>query len=621
MKRMKAILLLFACALPAQVVHVANYSTHPFDGWKRCTVDVMPPHEAGQAADVRYVLGRQVGLDVRIIDLRLRLEPGEVRSVDLGQAAPWNFVRGPVPVDPEAFWGIPTIAGTRLLPVTAKPDGAGYLAHLRARTGAMLNTDVWLWWYPDQPAIAHGEVVVTASNPATPDMGAVIPQEFALRFGAADVLIPGASGVGPALLSQGEQIGDGQARSFPLVLVWREHLRAQQDWHTAGAAVSLGVAANGIANLWPTGNPTGATNPLNWTRQHWAGAVERLHNWQGGPLGVMANGTSTGAEEDQVFVGAECQQGTASLGAETVRYLVALGQSRRPCHHLELDGKHLDLNGHPDLAMWNGRAHWHTGVSPDQLGKPRGLTMHDTHGWIGPWREHWLMNTLAIAARLTGSPALQWQLQHQARIFLYQETVDPRFSTSGADAVRSVGWAGLVAMHLVHGLEDRSLARLIRERWHQRVLLIYVPGFEGQDIWSWTNDNRLAVATGHPTNTMPYQQMQGCGLLDYACAQIGPPQGRTLALVGCKGVLDSCYTQDSSGQWVFWEVAAYDPQTGVVGPLVEGAGAHRTGWFAGTWAVPGIAAVLSHEPGNERAMEIWQQQASGGGKWVPPGAR
>lgn len=98
------LLLLSLTYLPAQVVHVANLSDSSFDGWKRCTVDVIPAHAAGHVTNANgscdYVLGRRVGEDTRIVDLRLHLDPWQVAEFDLSAASPWNFVRGPLPNDP-----------------------------------------------------------------------------------------------------------------------------------------------------------------------------------------------------------------------------------------------------------------------------------------------------------------------------------------------------------------------------------------------------------------------------------------------------------------------------------------------------------------------------------------
>ena len=1004
--------LLIATATRAQVVHVANYSGAEFDGWKRATVDVMPPTKAGVAGDVLYVLGRHVGADARTVDLRLRLAPGEIRTIDLRKADPAQFDLAPLPADPLAFFGMPSIAGMPFSLVDAKPDGAAWLAHLRARTGPMLCVDLWVTWYPDQPSWATGEAIVTASNPTVPDLVATVPEDFRLRFGAADVVVPGlpiapprlgmasdllgrqirdavlgqprpirperldhandgrsdvatglddlssgdpsvserhparaaiaqavddgapvrmlphadarlliglalmpgasgpvgglgddrpvrlddadrgatgegdgagfrwsahgnrwvaasqvaslttetaavpewcapieataraesvaivpaggavatalvfldrsagaaspgpshsatasaalrregalretlrdraevdaiarpqdgrdvldlagpvalrdddllvglrgrrasdaeapgaiaelgvggggragglaghrsglglgapwpggagrerslatggsrpdsagyvnhlaynsrdeqeairttglratdffgtgrigddsggarpsnrgaeaghlstgvrrspaggasaavdragagrddrlaaGDGGGAVLLPAGTVIGDGQARSLPLVLIWRQHLNAATEWASAGAAASLSICANGIAKLWPDGNPQPIADPLGWTRSNWAGAIARLHNWDDGPLGVKKRSGDTGKQEDQVFVGGECI-GPASLGAETVRYLVALGQSKRPCHHLEASGLLLDLAKHPKLVIWSGRAHWHTGVSPDQLGKPRALTEIESHGWSGPDREHWLQNTVAIAYRLTGSPALQWQLEAQARLFLLQETVDPKLSTSDFSAERAIGWAGIVAVHLWRSLEDRTLAEQVAQRWRDRVAKVYIPklGGKAQDVWYPRNDARLIADTGwSPLNFMPYQQALGAYGLDYACRWLGPAEGRTLALRGAKAALRA-WERLPDGRWKPWSYWGYSSD--LTAPFIEGRGAHD-GANVWVWFTPAVCMVRDREPQNEQARMIWQQVVrETDPKWVP----
>lgn len=615
--------------LAAQTVHVGNYSGAAFHGWKRCTIDIAPPHAIGQVGDVRYVLGRPIGTTTRVVDLLLDLDPGELRSIDLARATAWTYRLGALPLDPLAFFGGPSIAGTPLQVVDLQPDGAAWLAHLRARTGPMLCTDLWVTWYPDRPGWACGEVVVTASNPTVPAVTATVPPEFLLRFGAADVLIPGlpnasaAQAGGACLLPAGASLGDGQARSFPLVLVWRQHLTSQVEWSSAGASAALAICANGVARLLPDGNPSvpGRFAPLAWTREHWAGAMDRLHNWDAGPLGVVAGSTQTGAQEDQVFIGGECMLGPASLGAETVRYLVALGQSRRPCHHLEANGSQINPALHPQLVFWSSRPHWHRGVSPDQLGKSRSVSDLDTHGWIGPDREHLLLNTLSAAARITGSPALQWQLSAQARNFILSETVDPRLSTSGPDAARSVGWAGIAVAHLWTTLEDRPLAEQVAARWRQRVLQVYVPqlGTRVADVWDpRTGDQRLIVETGSDPNWMPEQQAVGAYGLDLACSLVGPVEGRALALRGAKAVLARAFVR-SDARWVEWERLAFEGTEMVV--PVEGRTAHRTGWYTSAWFPLATATVLRHEPQNELARSIWAQQwadSGNGGAWMPP---
>lgn len=614
------------CLLPAQTVRVANYGA-AYEGWVRATVDTRPPHASGAVPGARYVLGRPIG-DAWVIDLQLKLAAGEAKEIPLAAANPYPFAIAPLPANPLAFFGSPTIAGVPLQVVSIKVDGAAYLTHLRARVGRMLHADVWTWWQPDQPGWCRGEVVICASNPAVPDMVATVPAGFRLAFGQASAVVPGLAFA--ELLPAGETLADGQARSFPFTLVWPQHMRSTADWTSAGGACSWSVCANGIDRPWPGGYPAlpAGASRLGWTTQHWHGAIERLHSWDWGPLGPVAPGGSSGAQEDQVFVGAECA-GLQGLGAETVRYFVALGLSRRPVHHLERDGTLLDPAGHPQLVIWSGRAHWHTGVSPDQLGKPRALnaTVDESHGATGQDRQHWFLNTLALAARLTGSPALQWQLSAQGRNFLFQETVDPRLSTSGApESAREVGWVGIVAAHLHRTAEERPLVALTDARWKQRVLQVYIPimGSRPGGIWHPQLDARIQYEIGIPAAAgwMPDHQSVGAGGLYLACDLIGPPEGKAMAVAGARAVLERAFTRDGA-RWVEWERLLYrngDPL--LPSDYTERAGAHRTGWFISAWFPLAAAVALQAEPANERARSIWAQQLAdggGGGSWFWPG--
>lgn len=628
--------LLLAAAAAAQVVHVGNSSTTAFAGWKRATVDRLPPHEAGEIDGVRYVLGRRIGRNLRAIDLHVRLQPGQTITVDLALAAPWPFVRPGLPADPVAlFQDGPWLGSSFLAPVQIEPDGAAWASHWRGRVGRMLWADLWCLWYPGQPW-CPGELLLVASNPSVPDMTAVAPSGLILRFGEAGALVPG-RGTPDPVVPAGTSLGDGQGKAWPATLLWRGRATPAEQ---ASAAAEAGqhIHAIGCARVWPEGNPTAAVSiaPAAWIAQHRAGALARLHSWDEGPLGVTANSAQTGNQEDQVFVGAETAHGAASLGAETVRYLVALGQVRRPCDHREATGAPIEPAAHPRLVMYAGRAHWHTGVSPDQLGKPRQLvriTQRDdrgvvvaaseTHEWNGPDREHWLQNTVAVATRLTGSRVCQHQLDTQARAFLAGETTQAGWATSTFDSARSVGWAGLLVVHLDELLEDRLLANRVVARWHERVRLVYVPQLSTKPggLWDPRQDARItADLSGYRMGTMLWQQSLGAWGLDYACRRVGPPEGIELARAGALAVIAHGYTQDASGRWIDWDNVGY--QGGAVLPAseyVEGRGAHRTGWFTATWFLPGLAVAMRH--GDSRARSIWQQHVGAGGPWVPPGVR
>lgn len=260
--------------------------------------------------------------------------------------------------------------------------GAGWLAHLRGRVTGHVVADLWALHYPGS-GYARGELMVTASPTFPQNTTATLPHDLRLEWGGALALVPGApsSGLG-ALRYAGDQIGDGQARTWLVCIVWPRLMRAQ-DWTMASAQAELGICANGIGRLWPQGNPQlpAGADQLAWTRQNRPDAIASLHRWappRG--LGVAAYSRQTGAQEDHVFVGAETL-GERGLGAETVRYLVALAQSRRPCQFRESDGELLQLSEHTRLAMWDRMPYWDRRQSSDRLGRKRDSNQIEPQGW------------------------------------------------------------------------------------------------------------------------------------------------------------------------------------------------------------------------------------------------
>lgn len=608
------------------MIRLANYGPQPYVGWVRTKTDAATLPRVWMIGDTVGVMGTMEG-DARVVDLRVTLQPGQVLELDPAACIELaRFDLGAMPADPLTHFGFPRICGHVLEVEDIEADGATWVFHLSRRiAGSLLIVHVWLWWYPDQPGFCRGEVLVAASDGEIPDMVATIPPDFTLRLGKAAVVIPGAV-PGAPLLPAGETLADGQARAWPFVAIWPEHLRTPQDYASADIARQFMVSANGITNLWPGGYPAlpAGASKMGWTRSNWQGAIARLHSWEFGPLGPVASGGQTGAQEDQVFVGGECE-GTQGLGAELVRYFVALGTLRRPIHHLDENGEPVEPTEHPGCVLWSGRPFWPT--STDRLGKPRELNAErdESHGISGQDRQHWLLNTLAIAARLNYSPAIQWELRTQATHFLWQETVEPWRATSDFDSARSIGWAGILAVHLWRSLADRELADRVAERWRQRVRMVYIPrlGTKPGDIWDPRADDRIRWEIGlhWAQGWMPEQQAVGCYGLDLACEVFGVPEGRELAVRGAHAVLRRAFFRDGE-RWTEWERLGYDG-TNLVLP-VEGNGGHRTGWYRAAWFPMATATVLRHEPANERALSIWRQQLAdggGGGSWFPPEVR
>ncbi|MFY9341207.1 MAG: hypothetical protein WAT39_01875 [Planctomycetota bacterium] len=606
----------------AQRVSIENIAPTAFNGWTRVTVDRAPPHQVGNVAGSLFVVGRQVGLETRVVDVRVSLPAGGTLSLDLATSTPATFALGGLPAAPLAhFGGWATVGSTPLQIVSLAPDGAGWLVHLRARPAPavpMLCADLWLVWYPDRPGWARGEVLITASNPAVPAMSATVPANFDLRFGSAIVAVPG--GVGP-LLAPGTVLADGQARALPVTFVWPQHLATLQDFGSALADAQLGVVGVGIAKLLADGNPTypAGFSPRGWARpflepqpgQQVGEAVRRLHTFEQAVCGPNRISGDTGAQEDAVCVGGEAllPGGTPAL---LVRYLSALKLAARPCHHREADGSLLDPARHvdPRLLLWDSVPHWHTGVSPDRLGKPRLVTIAEANGWWGSDVEHWLHNTTAAAARLTGSPALQLELSAQARVYLLTCTTVAGWANSGWFAARAVGYEGMLATHLWRDLEDRALAAAVRMRWIDRVQKVFVPqlGTKPGDRWDIrTNDPRLGTGEWW----ICWQAAVGAYGLDLGCQHVGAPEGRVVALRAAQRVL--------ADAWVFeggrWKSRAQMPVTGAPPAADE-----TFNWFGMALSV---ATVLRHDPQNVQARAIWQQLKSAiqtsQTRWMAPG--
>lgn len=564
-----------------------------YSGWVRTTVDKLPP-SFGVLGKIGFVRGRQVGLDTHIVDVKVALQAGERIKVDVASDGtvpadiPAPTLRSLPPL--EHFGGWPTIAGVPMGFVSVIPDGAAYLAQFRARVGAMFNVDLWLLYYPDTPSWCRGEIRVTASNPSVPNLNATIPHDFRLTFGDARVAVIGRLFDEP-LISEGTPFADGMCRAFPLVLVWWRHLTGR-DLENAIAMGDGRVNAVGIEKLLADGNPV---LPPNFNALAWASglrdqAVARLHSWQPGIVGPAANSGITGEQEDEVFKRAEPLYHERGL---LVTYLSALKYANRPCHHLEANGEPINLATHPQCAMWSMRPD--SRIAPDLLGKPRGIADWDVPGgWWGADEEHALFNTLAAGARLTGSLALQAELSHIARNFLFEHTVRPDLSTSRPGPARAIGWTCMLAVHLWRELEDRTLAELVRARWR-----------EWFDTFAWmlpdldirTDDPRL----GPGPRYIPWQQAVKCYGLDLAGAQFDRSQAREIAFNEAKRLLEEVYLVQNE-QWTTRDVVPLKPDGTMDATVVV-----PTGFFNLFGCPMAPAVVLRHEPGNEHARSIWTQ--------------
>ena len=358
MHRFPLLLFLLCCLLPAQVVRVANIAPVPFSGWVRTTVDVAPPHAAGTVGDMTYVVGRAVGLETRVVDLRVMLAAGEERSIDLAASTPIEWTLAPLPADPLAhFGGACTFAGEPLALVGLQPDGAAWLATMRGRVGRMFVVTVWVPWFPDQPAWAYGECAVIASNPGVPDMVATAPPGAALQFGSALTILPGRC-LAP-FLTAGDTFADGQGRVAPVMFLWLQHLRRASEWSSVGAAADWSVSAVGVSRVWADGNPTypASFNVRSWIAGNLPESARRLGTWDEPVIGPAFRSSASGGQEEQFWTRGEPMLHPAATNVVLFRARKLHGE--RACNHHEIGGEPLDLDRHvsPHLLFWGGRPH------------------------------------------------------------------------------------------------------------------------------------------------------------------------------------------------------------------------------------------------------------------------
>lgn len=627
-----------------------NTSTQSFAGWRRCVVSDRPSLDAGiTAGGATFVVGRAVGIAGYAVDVHCAVGAGQRITMDLGKVTPLPAA-AVVPTlppaalaDPVGYFGVPTVAGVPLSFVSMEPDGACLLVHLRRRL-SMIVVDLWLHVYPDVAGIpmqqwATGVLQLTCSDVSKPDLQQPVPFDVRFEVGGAtvDCGMPASQdfderGDSDLILRAGDYFGDGQAKRWPVRITWGRNT----DY--ASSIAESKVHAFGLSRIGPLGKPAqqGGLNVRAWLASRLPKCEAAIGDWSAPwNIGVPANSTQTGDEEEQGFSQGFEPFYEGGLPAVRTRWLEALIQGRRPCHHLEHDGAMATPEMHPDCVFWQGRPHWNAAVSPDQFHKPKSVGASNSHGWFGPDREHWLLHTTAAAYEMTGCPALQNELRHQANCFLFGETVRPGWSTSSTDAARSAGYAGLVALHLWRLLDDRALAQRVKQRFLDRLSMVYVPRWGHLDWWQWvpTYSNGkdasgqpirvpttmgAAVGMNYPYAVMAYQQAVGAFGLYLAARTFGHQDGMALAMRGARAVWLTSYHEGKC-----YETLGLTDQGEFCGSYVEGDGAHSSLGFYTEWT-PLAVWVCAQE--DSRAVPFYEalcERAAAGARddrtldWTP----
>jgi hypothetical protein len=575
------------------VINLVNHATVPFTGWLRTNVDRMPSYEAGRTDRCSYVLGRATGLDTRHLDLRVSLAAGERLKLDLSDARQSGYGMPAPSLDfVQQLWRL-TIAGQRMHVLTFELNGAAYDVHARAKVGPMLNVDLWLRWYPDQPAWCRGSIAICASNPLVQDVVGWIPPDFTLRFGDAIVSTPGKQ-PGSPLMNFGDWLADGQPRVLPLMFTWLRYAPAD-IWPMLMAMGNLQVQVVGLKTLHAFGNPLmpQGFDAVGWTNSLLPEVLRVSHTWEKSPMDPAPISDSTGAQGGQSFC---CGPAMVDPTALAVVEIAGLDVSW-PCCHLEANGDPLDYSAlaHRELKLWDGRVNRR--ISTDTLGKDNEPDASERHGYSGPDSEHWFDFPAWAAKRLTGDPASEWILANHARLFLKTWNLDPPWTFPN----RAEGWMGFLVAELVRNLTDRKLAAAVANRFRDLCDQLIIPQMLPNDAWwSWTEATSIGGKPGYP-RAMPWQAEVMAGGMDMAGAVCGHDPARKMAFHMAQRIIERAYVK-RNGRWTVLDVIDQVPT-----PEVLPAGSYD---FFGMRC---FDVVLRHEPANPTARELraqWEREAT-----------
>lgn len=665
------------------MLNLSNYSNADFAGWVPATVphsDTLPPAAIVQSksgTSFHVVFGMRYG-DARMVWIKAAMPAGTFQVLDMERLTP-----APMPVEPIAEDILGDVAGHLLATINGVPmsvvtengqpwlqqDGVALRGHFRLQVSVTTWADLFVKWVPSERWF-RWELVLNSANPR---FGSTItetfPNGFELRIG--DAVVATYGGLFGAFM-RGETIAQGQRRCYAGVGAWVSHLSREQEGMLLGM---LSGAPRAVEDRWYA-IAAGMGVPVRQQSQSTAAFVARfatrafqsMRTWDPvTELGITPNSGNTGAQADQCFaaMGTECfAGGIHGPAALMVRYMLALTYMRRPCGWRESNGDLLRWDEHPNLVLWGGKPHWHPNVGTDKLGLVRNPTEQECHGWNGPDREHWFAGSEWLAALMTGSDALQMDLEAQARLIWFGETVQPGLSTSGVDASRSIGWFGIVACALVSCLRDDATRQRVIQRARDRVTQVYLPALHRPGatwhIWDSRTDDKLrqdwrktfvnvvledgsvvaeadtlpdgavswSVRYHYSRGWMPYQQACGAFGLYRLGVLLGLDDAKACAQDGARTVVALAYKTGADGALVtYGTLPQHDDGQPIAPEDYDFAyqGRMPVQWYRHAW-LP-LALWVRVQAGDEQAAALWSvihdEARSGDGvmAWVPPADR
>ena len=204
-----------------------------------------------------------------------------------------------------------------------------------------------------------------------------------------------------------------------------------------------------LANKWiPRRSATSqmfSDSVAEW--QRFKNKMEVYEGW-GAPtlVGIQNNPGATGDQED---FGAT--KGIYAVRTKDPRHIQLYQHSvyndvyRGFMHYDVVDGKTvpLRLENHPQWVTWSGKTHWHTGVSPDRLGKTESNPFSEK--WSGYDDQHRSQNNLAAYIQLSDDPLAMDIINH----ITTTDMASHRVLYRGSGAARAQGrMAGCLANFL-----------------------------------------------------------------------------------------------------------------------------------------------------------------------------
>jgi hypothetical protein len=498
-------------------ITLSNQGSHPATNlWVRRTWDgihITQPLTSGRA----YLIPTNIRHgDVQLVDVRIdRIDAGqqvEIHPVTFGPATDWTK---PSLAKIAQQMGFVLLDGVAMGFVADGSSFDGVFASLHLRTHDFSGwVDVWLEWSPLQPYVATGIMTITHGREDSQEL-AWIDQER-------DVLARLRVGNGIVVPYLPKQTGpwrafDGQTRRIPFAVFWPGLARDAGEWINAALVANQQIRGHGIGKLWPVGNPHPTPRPwkpVDWMRRHHAEAKMSLALDDGWPsIGPAKQSGVTGAQEDQIFhPGSEAMR-PDGIGCELVRWLAAHNQAKRDGAYLDQRGEHIGPES--GVRLWDGIIDFRFTPEAARRGKTRQRTLQDSLGMQGPDTQHWLINTKVAAARLTGCPVLQKDLEGEVQRYLMTRSRDPRSAQSATFSAREWGYECWNVVLLHENLRNRGMAWTVFWHLSHRMDLRLEPlALAGADlIHTFTDDRRL----GDGEWTICWQDAWAAYGIDVAC--------------------------------------------------------------------------------------------------------